>query len=520
MAPGHLQRRIACLSVPLFPLAARLRSEPDLAGEALAIFHGNGSAARVVAASRRARLAGIRPGMSPAQARAILPKLTARGRDPLSERAACQALLEIAESFSPRVEDATEGVVYLELDGLERHFPGSSPEGDLGHALITAAGKTGLVARAGIASSKLAARMAAEQSDSPTIVAVGSEASFLAPLPLERLSPEGEVLATLERWGIRSLGELARLPASEVASRLGAAGERLHQRARGVDPRPLVPYRPPKVFEEGLDLDWPLTTLEPFLFVARAALDRLCRRLTARGLACSRLGLSLRLDPDGWTEREIRLPAPTVQAKTLLTLLRLGLEEKPPGAPVTAFSLNAHPDRPREAQLSLFGPAALSPDRLATTLARLFALLGPERVGSPRPADAWRPESTTLAVYEPPPPPELELREPEARGRGLLAVRTLRPPLPVEVLLGDESAGRRSGQPAEVRAVVAEESARRPRIHGRIRVASGPWRLEERWWEQQPVSRDYWDVELGDGGLYRLYRDRGSGDWFVDGIYD
>ena len=146
------------------------------------------------------------------------------------------------------------------------------------------------------------------------------------------------------------------------------------------------------------------------------------------------------------------------------------------------------------------------------------ALLGPDRVGSPRPADAWRPESVKLAVYEPPPEPELELREPEPQGRGLLAVRALRP-LPVEVL-HDEPAGGRREQPVEVRALVTEETAGRPRIQGRIRVASGPWRLEEEWWEETPVTRDYWDVELGDGALYRLYRDRGSGDWFIDGAYD
>ena len=124
-----------------------------------------------------------------------------------------------------------------------------------------------------------------------------------------------------------------------------------------------------------------------------------------------------------------------------------------------------------------------------------------------------------LAPYEPPPPPELELRESEPQGRGLLAVRALRPPLPVEVLC-DETADRRPEGPREVRAVVAEETAGRPRVQGRVRVASGPWRLEEEWWRQQPVARDYWDVELGGGGLYRLYRDRASGDWFVDGIYD
>ena len=108
---------IGCLFVPLFPLAARLRSEPELKEEAVAIFEGNGNAARVVAATRKARQAGIAPGMTLPQARARMPRLVARGRDTECERASEEALLEVAESFSPRIEDAGEGVVYVELDG-------------------------------------------------------------------------------------------------------------------------------------------------------------------------------------------------------------------------------------------------------------------------------------------------------------------------------------------------------------------------------------------------------------------
>jgi hypothetical protein len=59
-----------------------------------------------------------------------------------------------------------------------------------------------------------------------------------------------------------------------------------------------------------------------------------------------------------------------------------------------------------------------------------------------------------------------------------------------------------------------------PAIAGRVRVASGPWSLEEGWWTEAPVDRDYWDVELSDGGLYRIYRERRGGAWFADGIYD
>jgi protein ImuB len=505
--------RLAALFVPRFPLAARLRSEPDLKDEAVAVFQGNGNAARVVAATRRARKAGVRAGMSLPQARALLPKLTARARDETCERVAQESLLEIAESFSPRIEDAGEGVVYLELTGLERHFPGESPEDDLGHALTVATAKANLPAWIGIASSKLAARVAAEQPNSPTVVPAGEEASFLAPLPLNRLSAETGVLETLQRWGIRSVGDFARLSKNEIVSRLGDAGQELHERARGLDPHPLIPYQPPPAFEEGMELEWPLVALEPFLFIARAALERLCRRLEQRGLACARLDLGLALDPDGHHQRSLQLPAPTLEVKTLLTLLRLDLEDKPPGAPATGFTLVAYPDRPREAQLSLFGPAALSPDKLATTMARLFTLLGSDRIGSPRTVDGHRPERSTLVEYLPPPPPKIR---PEPRqGRGLLSVRVLRPPVPIEVICKKSDL-----HPVEIAAVVREGSAKRPRLAGRIKVASGPWTLEEGWWWEQPVERDYWDVELADGGLYRIFRQRQSGDWFADGIYD
>src|SRR5919206_3890958 len=133
--------RIACFFVPMFSLAARLRSEPDLLNEAVVIVEGNGNNAHVVAATRRARTKGIRPGHSLAQARSILPKLIARGRDAECERTAQEALLEVAETFSPRVEDAGEGIVYADIDGMERHF---DTEHELGRAAIQAAESIGL----------------------------------------------------------------------------------------------------------------------------------------------------------------------------------------------------------------------------------------------------------------------------------------------------------------------------------------------------------------------------------------
>jgi protein ImuB len=515
-----MSSRVACIVVPLFPLAARLRSEPDLAREAVAVFEGNGNAARVVAATRPARRAGIQPGMTLPQARALLPDLLARGRDRESERAAGEALAEVAETFSPRVESAGDGFVYFDADGIPMPPGDGDPEARLGRAVIAAVEKAGLPARFGIAASKLAARVAAGLPDSPTVVAEGEEARFLAPLPLAKLAPEMELAETLERWGIRSIGELAKLPEGEVASRLGELGRELHATACGVDPRPLEPRLPSPSLSEGMELEWPLVSLEPFLFVGNAALERLVRRLESQALACRRLEVGLRLDPEGWDARAITLPAPTRDTKTLLTLIRLELEARPPGAPVVGFTFTAQPDRARQAQLSLFGPAALSPDRLATTIARLVALLGADRVGSPRAVDGHRPERFTLADYSPPAPPRE--RRPPRTGRGLLAIRVLRPPVELEVIVSPVSHAEQSEGSLPFLRLLSLKSANgaQPEISGTVRVAAGPWNLEEGWWSAAPASRDYWDVELSGGGLYRVYRDRARDKWYADGMYD
>ena len=519
--------RIACFYIPMFPLAARLRSEPELLQEALAITEGQGNAVHVVAATRRARTKGIRPGLSLAQARSILPKLIVRARDAECERTAQEALFDVAETFSPRVEDAGEGLVYIDVDGMSRHYQsadGSAQSGEnerkgdaaessalssaelaLAKAAIRACDAIGLPARVGIAASKLAARVAAELPKSPTIVEAGRESEFLAPLPLARLTPELSAATTLQRWGIASIGDLARLPENEVAARLGELGRELHYAARGIDPRPLIPRPLPPDFREGTDLEWPLVALEPFLFIASAALDRLSRRMEMQGFACKRLELTLTLDPDGFYARAIDLPAPTRDVKTMLTLLRLDLEKTPPGAPVIGFSITAHPDRPRRAQLSLFGPPALSPEKLATTIARLVSLLGEDRVGMALSVDGHLPERYAVGNYTPPPPPTTRAKP--RKSRGLLAVRVFRPPVPVEVM-------------TEVRDGELRIASIRGEGHlsGPVRMSSGPWRVESSWWADAPAAREYWDVEL-DRGVYRVF-EAATGGWVVDAAYE
>jgi protein ImuB len=385
-----------------------------------------------------------------------------------------------------------------------------------------------LPARVGIAASKLAARVAAELPKSPNVVAPGEEGTFLAPLPLARLSPELEAAAMLQRFGLSSIGDLARLPESEIASRLGEVGRELHWAARGIDPRPLMPRAFPPEFREGMELEWPLVALEPFLFIANAALDRLAKRMEIQGFACKRLEFTLTLDPDGYDARGIDLPAPTRDVKTMLTLMRLALEKTPPGAPVVGFLFVAHPDRPRRAQLSLFGPNAMSPEKLATTIAKLVAILGDGRVGMPMTVDGHLPERFAISDFDPPPPPDV--RRTPSRARGLLAVRTFRPPIAIEVTTCQTSD--KEIQIASIRSIPNSYSPlptpHSPKrievgatieISGTVRICSGPWRIEEGWWSERPEVREYWDVELERGGIYRLFRGVAE-EWFVDARYE
>lgn len=508
--------RIACLYAPYFPLAARLRAEPELTGTVVAVCDGDGAAARVVAPAREARRFGIRPGMSLAQARGILPDLVARGRDFAAERSAHEALLEAAWGLSSRVEDAAADEVYADVSGMERLFSGPHGEHEMASLAMVAAEHLGLVVRTGVAATKLAARLAARRRDPPTVVPPGEEAAFLAPLPLSRLGLERRLVDTLLRWGVTTAGELAALPADRIAARLGAAGRAAHRVARGLDPRPLVPVQPAATIDEGMELEWPVVTVEPLLYAVRQALERAGQRLAGPDLACTLLELELTLEPAGRERRTIRLPAPTRDVDALTGLIRLELEARPARAPVTAFACLLHPDRPRRGQLTLFGPPELSPDRLAATLGRLAAVVGLERVGSPRTVDGHRPERFACAPFEPPPPPA---RRPAARrGRGLLAVRVLRPPVPLEVIV--EAGG--AGPAEEIRRLVSVASltGATPRVQGLVRIASGPWELEDGWWSESQIARDYWDVELSGGDLYRIYRERTSGDWYADGLYD
>jgi protein ImuB len=511
-----------CVLVEYFDTAAVERCEPALRERPLAVLTTRGdrptdegahaSAAKraggptptvvmVVEANVLARAQGVRPGMTETVARARCPALVTRPSIEADIVSARHALLEAALAVSPRIEDAGAGLVYVDTVGLQRLVGDPAA---IGRRLVGQARAVGLIARVGLAASRTAARVAAASASSPvTVIPHGRERAMLASAPLTTLELSPDLAATLARWGVRTVGELAALPREGLATRLGAVGLRAHDLAFGLDHEPFRPWTPPAFWEEAQGLEWEIDSLGALALVLETVLERLCRRLAAVGLAADALEIRLGLASGGHHAREVSLAYPVSEVKPMLTLVVLDLEAQPPQSAVTRVAVSAHPIRTQPGQGGLWQPPAPAARDLVAVLARLAALVGADNLGSPVLVDSHRPDAFTMRAFSPPAEPEpLDRRRwwrDQARGHRL-ALRRVRPARRVEV----EAAGE---QPTRVGA-------------HRVLACAGPWQASGEWWDAEAWAREEWDVVLVDGALCRVVRDRLTGHWYLDALYD
>src|SRR5256886_7334487 len=264
-----------------------------------------------------------------------------RGRSALQKAAAHSALLNCAQSFSPRIEDAGDDTILFDLAGLEPLF---GPLPKIARDLARRASEFGLEANVAVASNLDTAMLAARGFSGVTVIPAGREAEQLSNLPVAVLfvgTVPSSTPETFDRWGVRNLRGLAALPDVALSERLGQEGVRLQQLARGSISRTLVPVEPPLIFEEAVELEYPLMLLEPLTFLLSRLLEQLCARLGARALATQELRLRLELE-NGWHaeddcapqstaldlsdrrifQRTLRLPVPLLDARIFLKLDR------------------------------------------------------------------------------------------------------------------------------------------------------------------------------------------------------
>ena len=555
----------ACIFVPNFPVAAVSRAEPELRTLALAIFEGKPPMERVFAVNEGAERMGITPGMTKAQSE-LCSELRLRPRSLLQESVAHAALLDCAQSFSPCVEDAAADTAILDLTGMGSLF-GSLPE--IARSLFRRAAELGIDGNVAVASNPDAAVLAARGSSGVTVIPQGKESEFLGSLPVKLLfanqcarkeSEEKEtdqkkesarLLETLDRWGVRNLRALAALPEIALSERLGQEGLRLQQLARGAASRALVPVETLAVFEEAVELEYPIVLLEPLAFLLNCLLEQICARLASRALNTQELRLTLELqnltggdhrldaskifgksDSSQSSSREqhfvsgrqnkfcrtLSLPLPMLDPKLFLKLLQLDLNAHPPGAPILKIHLAAEPARPRSAQGGLFLPPSPEPEKLELTLARIAGLVGESRVGSLELLDTYRAEGFRMRCFVPGATQEnpaqenrpRKTSEPAEEKSAITALRRFRPPLRATVILEN----------GELVLVVC---SKKKEVLGSVLWKAGPWRSSGDWWEREAWARDEWDIALQNAegiALYRLVHDLLDGAWFVEGRYD
>lgn len=484
--------KFAVLEVPAFPLRALLRLEAGLENKAVALVQGEGKRARILHVTAAALDAGVQVGMGSLQTLAECPTLDLRSASPIGEKEADAALLVAAWLLSPRVEQTAPGLCTVDLAG--RNLAGLRR--DLASVALQLSGQ-GLPVNIGIADTPLTARFAAHVANPEKWVT--DSPSFLAPLPVSLLdltTAEETLFASL---GLRTLGDLTRLPRASFSQRLGIRGDRLWAMATGEDTRPLETAVAPARFEAHIDLEHSVETLEPLLFVLRRFVDRLAGELNAAGLAAGILTLCLRMEDETIYQRSFRLPEATARAEVLFGALENHLATVQTSSAVCGLDLTIQPLRPQHRQDGLFDMVLRDPHGFYDTLARAGSVLGPDHIGTPSRNKSHRPDCFSLLT---PPATVAEYRPlPSAPKRGPV-LRRIRPPSPATVELTKDT-------PSYVQSEVME---------GAVIAHRGPFRLSGNWWDKSNWSREEWDVEIGSGGLYRLLRTRDG--WCVEGVYD
>ena len=242
-APGPASPGPTILHVDLdaFFAAVEQRDRPELRGRPVIVGGGGPHDRGVIsAASYEARVFGVRSAMPLRTAGALCPTGVFLPVDGAKYARVSREVMAILRRFTPRVEQVSIDEAFLDVAGSEGLFG----DGPTIAALIRRAirEELELTASVGVAGTKLVAKIASDlrKPDGLVVVPLGTEAAFLAPLPIGRLWGVGpQTRRSLEDYGVRTIGDLAALAPDVLVRRLGQHGAELAARARGIDASPV-----------------------------------------------------------------------------------------------------------------------------------------------------------------------------------------------------------------------------------------------------------------------------------------
>ena len=472
-----------CLNFSRLPIEVLLRA--GASRDPLVVASG-GNAPLVVACDDRAAAAGIRDGMSLSAAYALLPELNARSRDIKTEQKCLEEIAQWALQFTSQVSVHAPDSLLLEIGASLRLFGGLAT---LCNRINESAAQLGFDTLTAVAPTPRGAYWLARSGLGINVEDHETLQHHLNRLPVACLDAEAGIFQSLERMGIRTVGQLARLPRDALARRFGQRLLDQLDRAFGNRPDPQTPFTPPSGFSARLALPSPVSEAEALLFAAHRLILQMAGYLSAGNAGVMRLRLMLENEDGKTSDVIVALSIPSRDPKHLLNLLRERLSQTSltgRSEAITLEALDIAQLAPRN--FSFLPDAAHAREERATLVEKLRARLGNDAVHGLSLFPDARPE---LAWHEAEPGIRTQPGPPLLRPAWLLK-------RPRQLKLHDG----------------------RPWFDCQLRLLDGPERIESGWWDGFDVMRDYFIARSNSGATFWIYRERApSGGWFLHGIF-
>jgi DNA polymerase-4 len=368
---------IAHVDMDAFYASVEQRDRPALRGRPVIVGASPGGRGVVSAASYEARRFGVRSAMPISRAVRLCPQGVYLPVDMDKYQRVSAEIMAILREFSPLVEPVSVDEAFVDLAGTETLF---GPPAEAVRTIKTRIrAETGLTASAGLAANKFVAKVASDlrKPDGLVVVPAGTEASFLAPLPVERLWGVGRVLAeALAGMGIATIGQLQGMPLSTLERRFGEHGRHLHDLAFGRDERTVEPSTAAKSIGAETTFGVDCTDPERIRRTLRRHAERVARELREERLSAARVTLKLRF-ADFRTLTRSHTGDPTRDGLELYRRALAMLDREAVHEPVRLIGLSASGLGPGDqGQLPLLDPVAVRRDRLGPVVDRLTARFG------------------------------------------------------------------------------------------------------------------------------------------------
>ena len=377
MARGASSRTILHVDMDAFYASVEQRDRPELRGRPVIVGADPSGRGVVSAASYEARRFGVHSAMPIGQAARRCPGGVFLPVDMDKYARVSREVMGILADFTPLVEPVSIDEAFLDVTGTEGlHGDGATVARAIKSRIAAA---LALTASVGVAANKFVAKVASDlrKPDGLVVVPPGTEAAFLAPLPVGRLWGVGRVTAAgLEAMGLSTIGQLAAVPAEYLEARFGPSGRGLRELAWGRDDRPVEPFAPPKSMgaEETFGRDH--RDGERLAATLREQAERVARELRAEGYAGRCVTLKLRF-ADFSTLTRRHTDDPTQDGLAIYHRARALLDRIPLRQPVRLIGLSVSGLGPAASgQLSLLEPDTPRRERLARAMDRVTARFG------------------------------------------------------------------------------------------------------------------------------------------------